>query len=362
MANQRKYTDQTVLEAAKERIRYIYNAFDTPVVCFSGGKDSLVLLHLTKEVAIGELGRDKVDVVFRDEELFSKIVIDFVATYKDLPWVRLNWLCIKDMSQVYLLGKSTLYAQWDTSRKFFREPPPWATCLFDRAYDNFQKDLTISDMYKGRVCLMMGTRADESMARLRSILMKPNEPFISNVADGGSAKYKLGKPIYDFSEDDIFKYLYDNKIAYCPIYDRQMFAGQAMRVAGPLFTENVRNLDKLKQTDPELYAECLKAFPEVATQELYGKSMSKKAEIDKYAKSFDTIRQYIVANVEDRETLDHCLKVLKSAKSLHYKSPKAYPLRHIAAQFVTGRVQSKHTLGILPLGKDAQLAHEKSYR
>jgi len=54
--------------------------------------------------------------------------------------------------------------------------------------------------------------------RLNSVLVKKDEPFIvtSSVQNA-----KLIKPIYDWREVDIFKYLYERKIPYSKIYDLQ---------------------------------------------------------------------------------------------------------------------------------------------
>ena len=74
MPRLRGYQDTDVLTAAKARIHHIYDIFDSVAVCFSGGKDSLVCLELTWEVA-QERGLKHVDVVFRDEELIPDEVI-----------------------------------------------------------------------------------------------------------------------------------------------------------------------------------------------------------------------------------------------------------------------------------------------
>ena len=45
------YKKQNVWDAALDRIRWIYDEFPEVVVSFSGGKDSTVLMELTKIVA-----------------------------------------------------------------------------------------------------------------------------------------------------------------------------------------------------------------------------------------------------------------------------------------------------------------------
>ena len=87
MARLRRFDpDKNVLEAARERLRYIRNEFDSYVVSFSGGKDSQVTLHLAKEIL-----PHPINVVFRDEELIPDCIIDYVKSYRDEPWVKMRW-------------------------------------------------------------------------------------------------------------------------------------------------------------------------------------------------------------------------------------------------------------------------------
>src|SRR5882724_7621148 len=83
------WMDVDVLAAAKQRIKLILNLHDTVAVCFSGGKDSLAALHLVKEV-YDESGIVKpINVIFRDEELIPDVVVEFMDSYRTLPWIKL---------------------------------------------------------------------------------------------------------------------------------------------------------------------------------------------------------------------------------------------------------------------------------
>ena len=60
------FLNVNVVEAARQRIQWIYKSYDVPLVSFSGGKDSLSVLLLTLDVC-GPLGI-KPYVYFMDEE------------------------------------------------------------------------------------------------------------------------------------------------------------------------------------------------------------------------------------------------------------------------------------------------------
>ena len=103
MSRAKKYIDIDVLTAAKQRINHLIDAFDTLSVMFSGGKDSLVVLHLVKEV-YDERGITKpVNVVFRDEELIPMEVIDFVNKYRNESWIKMVCFSVPLQSTKYVL-------------------------------------------------------------------------------------------------------------------------------------------------------------------------------------------------------------------------------------------------------------------
>lgn len=80
------YSEQNVYEAAKDRIRKLFSMGDRLGVCFSGGKDSTALLHLTLEVT-SELGIQKLPVIFLDQECEYTYTVEYMRYVMSLPEV-----------------------------------------------------------------------------------------------------------------------------------------------------------------------------------------------------------------------------------------------------------------------------------
>ena len=87
------YEDRNVYEAALDRIDKIYNSHDEVWVSFSGGKDSLAMLKLVEEYFDTNNYSDKINVVFRDEEVINTMVRDFVLTFVDTAETKLSLDC-----------------------------------------------------------------------------------------------------------------------------------------------------------------------------------------------------------------------------------------------------------------------------
>jgi predicted phosphoadenosine phosphosulfate sulfurtransferase len=99
-----KYIEADVLTEAKKRLHHIFDLFDSVVVMFSGRKDSLATLHLTREVMVERGITKPLDVVFRDEELIPDEVIDFVDKYRRADWIKMIWFTVPLASTKFMLG------------------------------------------------------------------------------------------------------------------------------------------------------------------------------------------------------------------------------------------------------------------
>ena len=346
MSRQKKFLDTDVLTASKERIRHIADTHDTIAVCFSGGKDSLAVLHLVKEV-MAERGIDKVNVIFRDEELIPDQVINFVDKYKQLPWVNMLYFAIPLASTKYILGRTYDYIQWDNSREWVRPKPEYAIVMKegdDRVFDQYTCDEFIGENFKGKVAFLTGIRASESLMRFRASVNKLHENYITRTE---TDKVSLCKPLYDWQENDIFKYFYDNKINYCEYYDYQMMAGGQLRVSTPLHSEMAKRIGMLREVDPAFYDRVLKLFPEMQAQDRYYKDLDTKALTAKYGKDLATLKTYIDENYTDPMQYQKANARYKEVCGLHTRYPESFPTNYIFKYFMTGAFKR----GLLPLGK-----------
>lgn len=347
MARYKKYIEKNVYEAALDRINHVYDTFDTIVVMFSGGKDSLAVIHLLKEVLTQRKDNRKINIVFRDEELIPQSVVDFVDNYYHKEWVEMLYFAVPLWSQKFVLGKTEKYIQWDTARNHIRQKPDYAITFNDgRVFDQYTMDDLTATYFSGKIAFLNGIRASESLIRYRSSVNKLNENYI-NETPSGAKNVKLVKPIYDWEEDDIFRYFYEKKIQYCKVYDSQMWNGDSLRVATPIHQEAAKTFHKLKTNDPILYQQVIDIFPDMLVQERYWKELDKSSVKKSMAQSFDTIYAWINETITDNKEKKLAYKRFKECFNLHSHDASAYPLYHIASHFYNGSY--KRT--ILPVGK-----------
>lgn len=238
---------KNVVAAALERLETIYAAGHRVVVGHSGGKDSTVCLELAIIVA-RKLGRLPVEVVTQDEE------IGFCGTYEHLerlaqrPEVKLTWLC---MQQPMLNVFSRTHPYWwchdpELPRSdWVRQPPAYAQFVPEKGIELIVTNKRYPVEYSApsakwdsadkrqRLVAVIGLRTQESVKRLLG-LFSSKGPMTA--ASRFGTHYL--RPIYDWTEGDVWRFIKDTKADYNHGYDTlyRMGVTRNLRMGPPTMT------------------------------------------------------------------------------------------------------------------------------
>lgn len=377
MATERSviFLDKNVYQAAKDRMRWLLINYDEVWVSFSGGKDSLCVLHLLRET-MDDMGMQslRTKAFFRDEEVIPDDVIRFVQGYCEDPDLTarfdVRYFACPMASHIFMLGEHWPYVQWDEARRgnWMREKPPYAITSIHP--DNVPLDqhvmngLTFKTLgVKGKIAVVNGIRADESLTRFRSSLRKKGEFNWVLGASGNDKNIHFVRPIFDWGTADLFKYFKQRGVTYPSIYDMQMYSGETLRVATPLHDRAYMSLVKLRETYPTFYEQILSIWPEVATHERYYKAVDAFQVIEDYPHTWQGILQYIEEKIESAHNRELATKLVGQCRRMRetnrrlgkYSDSPCYgfPILYVFQTIVSGKyskgITAKMAVGVSDL-------------
>jgi len=315
-----------VLTKGKERVRQILRQYDGFVVMFSGGKDSWALLLLVEAVFKEDGRKDKITVVFRDEEVINQSIVDFVMWVKATDRFNLIWFAYPMNVGFHLMGTYNTFVAWNPNRKWHRQPPDfairslgvdtstmdeWKVSEYERGFYNIM----------GNGCVMLGIRAAESLKRFMAMTSKIKDNWIGGSTPGLST----ASPLYDWEEQDIFKWFYDCQETYCSVYDAQMWAGLSLRVSSSLHSQSFDKLENLKNTEPAYWAQLVSVLPQLEAQVRYAKEVDLLAVLRTYPHTFEGLRQYVADHLNEEFT-PLALQYIGACESLRKRNEKTHPL------------------------------------
>lgn len=214
MSTLKKYKEQNVLDAARERIAYAFDVFERIYVSFSGGKDSSVMLHLVMQEAIK---RDRiVGVLIVDLEAQYSATIEhiheMIAMYKS--HMDLHWVCVPLKLRNAVTNYEPQWMAWQPEKKdiWVRDIPKDATTHYDWYVPGmeFEEFIVVwGEWYaQGKPTGgFIGIRADESLNRFRTIAvwdkkMHGGKRYTTNISGELYNVY----PIYDWRTEDIWRF------------------------------------------------------------------------------------------------------------------------------------------------------------
>jgi predicted phosphoadenosine phosphosulfate sulfurtransferase len=257
----RIYRNQTVFDAALERIRWLFSEFDHIVVAFSGGKDSTVVFNLTLQVA-RELGRLPLTVMWIDQEAEWQATHDQACIVMRHPDVRPRWYQMP-MRLFNATSKDEHWLMcWDAAAedRWMRPREPDSVHVNDYGTDRFGAlfDAIIAKEYAGQsACIIGGVRCEESPARTVGLTHMPTHKWATwgkrlTKGENHVAMY----PIYDWSYTDVWVAIHKNGWPYNAIYDTQYAYGvglRDMRVSNVHHETAVGHLFYMQEAEPATY-------------------------------------------------------------------------------------------------------------
>lgn len=249
--------------------RRIVNLFDNglPVrMSISGGKDSIVLAHLTYQlIREGAIDPSRLTVDFIDEEAMHEEVIRITKDWRTRflkVGAQFRWWCIETRHYNCLnsLEEDESFITWDRREKdrWVRDMPPFAI----RSHPDLKPGKDSYQEFLSRIskhCIVYtGVRVAESVQRLGAFKEKPTE-----------MKFQ---PIYDWTDPDVWLYIKEHKLDFPETYIHLYQTGSSrreMRLSQFFSVDTVKVLVKLAEHDPDLMERVTRREPNAYLASLY---------------------------------------------------------------------------------------------
>ena len=245
-----------VVAAAEQRIKNIFNNGVPVYMSFSGGKDSLALAQVVVNLILrGEIRADRLSVHFIDEEgiypCIEKSVMTWRRKFLSLG-AAFDWYCIevKHFSCFNELTEDESYICWDREKEdvWIRRPPSFAI----RSHPMLRPRKDFYQDFLPRLCAdgitMVGIRAAESIQRLKNLATM-------TMAGRSVTSKRQVFPIYDWSNNDVWKYLLEQKVEITDAYLYLWQSGtskNALRISQFFTIDSAKSLVQMNEYYPDL--------------------------------------------------------------------------------------------------------------
>lgn len=304
------YLRESVLEAARKRVAWVFDEFEHVIVNFSGGKDSTVVLGLALEEA-ERRGRLPLPVHWIDQEMEWQATADFAEQVMTDPRVLPRWF------QFPFRFPNSASAQawtivWDPAIPDLWMRPKHPLAVHDNPLD---PSLLFPDLFEAILChyygnqpvaSIGGVRAEESPSRAMGVTSFATYKWVTWGTKGNP---KLGHynfyPIYDWGFRDVWKAIHEHGWPYCTIYDRMYQYGyrvQDMRVSNLYHETALKHLLFLQEIEPQTWERLTRRLPGIhAIKHLRNSALRVPDELPPMFTSWVEYRDYLLRHLVQDE-------------------------------------------------------------
>ena len=314
-------TDVNVLDAARERVRWLFEEFDGHVsVSVSGGKDSTVIMELAAEVA-RERG-ERLKVQFLDQEAEWQMTRDYLRRTADREDIDFEWYQVP----FRLFNAASHEEEWgyvwpsEEPECGYMRPPEHDSIREPFKSDRFYDILKEMNTRSGGVHLT-GMRAEEAPTRRLGMTNQPAYKWATWGAGkpDGSSPFYMMHPIYDWSYRDVWKAIDEHGWDYNPVYDEMHRYGvphRNMRVSSLIHSGAVRSVEQIQEIEPKTWERLTERFAGLNTAAHIGEDTIKEAR-RRLPYMFDSWREYtfyLIENLVKEEHRGNFYKQFETAK------------------------------------------------
>ena len=284
---------ESVLTAAKKRVEYLFDNYDTISLSFSGGKDSTVLFHLINAEAVKR--NRKFYLFFLDQECEYQGTIDFVEWAMSQPNVIPLWYQVPLFMTNATSHHQLFLFSWGDGENWVRDKHPLAIHEIKNKYPKrFYKFVQWQNLElrkRGDKCVsIIGLRAQESPDRRHVMFGEDSELFWLRRIKTPHKAY----PIIDWTYTDVWKYLIENKLEYNKVYDKMYMLGmdiRVQRVSCLIHEKAYRCLAELQELEPETYDKLEQRLQGVHSAAMYARE-NLMYSIKRLPEQFKTWKEY----------------------------------------------------------------------
>lgn len=265
----KKPLGMSVIDAARQRIAWTFDAFEKVYLSFSAGKDSTVMLHLVADEARAR--GVKFGLLLVDLEGQYKMTIEhaeaMIDEFSDV--LEPYWCCLPISLRNAVSVYEPKWICWDKEKQAdWIRPVPKLGITDESFFEFFEKGMEFEEFVplfgewysEGKSCAcFVGIRTDESLNRYRTIasskkVTKEGKRYTTKVTENVFNVY----PIYDWRTEDIWIYHGKNPARrYNKLYDFMYMAGLSIhqqRICQPYGDDQRRGLWLFHLIEPEAWA------------------------------------------------------------------------------------------------------------
>lgn len=287
------YGNKTVVEATRERVKYLFDNYDNIQLSFSGGKDSTVLFHFINEEA--KKRNRKFYLFFLDQEAEYQGTIDIVDWAMRQPNVIPLWYQVPMFMTNACSSEQLFLWAWGEGEKWVRPKSDISIHEIKGKYPKrFYKFILWRNQQlkklTGKSISVIGLRAEESPSRRFVMFGENNELFWLRRKHEPNKAY----PLIDWSYTDVWKFLAENNLKYNKVYDKMYMLGlnlRSMRVSNLIHEKAYRCLTELQELEPETYDKLEQRLKGVHCASIYAKE-NLMYSIKKLPEQFKTWKEY----------------------------------------------------------------------